>query len=347
MTESIFYKDAGVDIDKADTFVRSIRPLVKSTYRTGVLGDIGGFGGLFHLDVNKYRDPVLVSATDGVGTKIKIAVLMDRHNTIGIDLVAMCVNDVIVHGAAPLFFLDYLAMGQLAPGVATQIIEGITAGCRQAACALIGGETAEMPGMYQPGDYDLAGFVVGVVERDHLLDGSDIAVGHRLIGLASSGLHSNGFSLVRKVLLEHCGYGVNDHFPELNLTLGEELLKPTRIYVETLLNLQRDFRISGVAHITGGGITDNVPRILPKSCQAVIHRDSWPVPAIFGLLQNKGNIPRGEMLRTFNCGIGLVLAVDEESVGDVLLRLQGLNEQAYVIGEIVERKNDAPELVYV
>ncbi len=347
MPEPISYKDAGVDIDKADAFVHSIRSLVKSTYRTGVLGEIGGFGGLFHLDVNRYRDPVLVSATDGVGTKIKIAVMMDRHNTIGIDLVAMCVNDIIVHGAAPLFFLDYLAMGELAPGVATQIIEGIATGCRQAHCSLIGGETAEMPGMYQPGDYDLAGFVVGVVERDHLLDGSDIAVGHRLIGLASSGLHSNGFSLVRKVLFEHHGYSVSDHLPELDLPLGEELIKPTRIYSETVLNVQRDFPISGVAHITGGGLTNNLPRILPKSCQAVIHRDSWPVPPIFRMIQEKGSIPEDEMLRTFNNGIGLVLAVDKKFVGDVLLRLQGLNEQAYVIGEIVERKNDAPLLVYV
>jgi phosphoribosylformylglycinamidine cyclo-ligase len=347
MSESISYKDAGVDIDKADSFVQSIRALVKSTYRTGVLGEIGGFGGLFHLDVNRYRNPVLVSATDGVGTKIKIAIMMERHNTIGIDLVAMCVNDIIVHGAAPLFFLDYLAMGELAPGVATQIIEGITNGCRQAHCSLIGGETAEMPGMYQPGDYDLAGFAVGVVERDQLLDGSDLAVGHRLIGLASSGLHSNGFSLVRKVLFEHHGYSVSDHLPELGVPLGEELLKPTRIYSETMLNVQRDFPISGVAHITGGGLTNNVPRILPKSCQAVIHRGSWPVPPIFRLLQEKGGVTDEEMLRTFNNGIGLVLVVDKKYVGDVLLRLQGLSEQAYVIGEIMERKNDAPALVYV
>ena len=348
MAESISYKDAGVDIDKAETFVQAIRPLVKSTYRTGVLGEIGGFGGLFHLDVNRYRDPVLVSATDGVGTKIKIAVMMDRHNTIGIDLVAMCINDIIVHGAAPLFFLDYLAMGELAPGVAAQVIEGITTGCRQAHCSLIGGETAEMPGMYQPGDYDLAGFVVGVVERANLLDGSDIAVGHNLVGLASSGLHANGFSLVRKVLFEHHGYSVSDHLPELgDLSLGEELLKPTRIYSEAVLNVKRDFFISGIAHITGGGLTNNLPRILPKSCQAVVHRHSWPVPPIFPLLQEKGNIPEEEMLRTFNNGIGLVLAVEKSLVGDVLLRLQGLNEQAYVIGEIVERKNDDPALVYV
>ncbi len=347
MAEVITYKDAGVDIDKAEAFLKNIRPLVKSTHRTGVLGEIGGFGGLFHLGGEKYHDPVLVSATDGVGTKIKIAILMDRHDTIGIDLVAMCVNDIIVHGATPLFFLDYLAMGQLSAETAIQIIEGITHGCRQARCSLIGGETAEMPGIYQPGDYDLAGFVVGVVERDHIIDGSEIAVGHRLIGIASSGLHSNGFSLVRKVLLERQGYTVKDEIPELGTSLGEELLKPTRIYADTVMNLLRDFPLSGLSHITGGGLTDNVPRILPKSCRAVLHLNSWPVPPIFRFLQEKGNIPEEEMLRTFNNGIGLVAVVDEDLVADVLLRLQGLNEKAYVIGEILARKNDEPPLVYV
>jgi phosphoribosylformylglycinamidine cyclo-ligase len=344
---TVTYKEAGVDIDKADAFLKSIRPLVKSTYRTGVLGEIGGFGGLFHLDVQKYRDPVLVSSTDGVGTKLKIAVLMERHDTIGVDLVAMCVNDIIVHGAAPLFFLDYLAMGALAPGVATQIIEGISHGCRQAHCSLIGGETAEMPGLYQPGDYDLAGFVVGVVERDQILDGSEIAVGHRLIGLASSGLHANGYSLVRKVLLEGRGYTVRDEIPELAGPLGEELLKPTRIYAETALNLLRDFPLRGISHITGGGLTDNLPRILPRSCQAVIHRGSWPIPPIFSLLQKEGSIAESEMLRTFNNGIGLVLAVEAELVDDILQRLQALQEQAYVIGEIVARQDGTPPLVYV
>jgi phosphoribosylformylglycinamidine cyclo-ligase len=347
VAEVITYKDAGVDIDKAEAFLKNIRPLVKSTHRTGVLGEIGGFGGLFHLGGEKYHDPVLVSATDGVGTKIKIAILMDRHDTIGIDLVAMCVNDIIVHGAEPLFFLDYLAMGQLSAETATQIIEGITHGCRQARCSLIGGETAEMPGIYQPGDYDLAGFVVGVVERDHIIDGSDIAVGHRLIGIASSGLHSNGFSLVRKVLLERQGYTVKDEIPELGTSLGEELLKPTRIYADTVLNLLRDFPLSGLSHITGGGLTDNVPRILPKSCRAVLHLNSWPVPPIFRFLQEKGNVLPEEMLRTFNNGIGLVAVVAEDLVADVLLRLQGLNEKAYVIGEILARKNDEPPLVYV
>jgi len=347
MAETITYKNAGVDIDKAEAFIQKIKPLVKATYRTGVLGEIGGFGGMFHLNVQKYRDPVLVSATDGVGTKIKIAILMDRHDTIGIDLVAMCVNDIIVHGAAPLFFLDYLAMGRLSDATATRIIEGIAQGCRLARCSLIGGETAEMPGIYQPGDYDLAGFVVGVVERDHIIDGSDIAVGHRLIGVASSGLHSNGFSLVRKVLFEHHGFLVTDEFPELGGLLGDELLKPTRIYVDTVLNLLRDFPLSGISHITGGGLTDNVPRILPKTCRAVIHRGSWTAPPIFRFIQEKGNVPADEMLRTFNNGVGLVLVVDKDLVADVLLRLQGLHEQAFVIGEILPRKNEEPALSYV
>ena len=347
MNEPMSYKEAGVDIDKADAFVHSIRSLVKTTHRTGVIGEIGGFGGLFHLDVEKYRNPVLVSATDGVGTKIKIAVLMDRHHTIGIDLVAMCVNDIITCGAAPLFFLDYLAMGLLSSDTAIQIIEGITVGCRQARCSLIGGETAEMPGMYQPGDYDLAGFVVGVVEREHLIDGSDIAVGHCLIGLAASGLHSNGYSLVRRVLLEKHNYAVADEIAGLNEPLGEELLRPTRIYVDTVLNLLRDFPISGICHITGGGLTGNLPRILPRSCQAVVNKSSWPVPPIFGIIQEKGQIPPEEMFRTFNNGIGLVLAVPPEHKTDVLLRLQGLQEEAYVIGDIIARKNDAPPAVFV
>jgi phosphoribosylformylglycinamidine cyclo-ligase len=347
MAKTSSYKEAGVDIDKADAFIRAIRPLVKSTYSTGVLGEIGAFGGLFHLGAEKYRDPVLVSATDGVGTKIKIATLTGRHDTIGIDLVAMCANDIIVHGATPLFFLDYLAMGHLATETAIQIIEGVANGCRQAHCSLIGGETAEMPGIYQPGDYDLAGFVVGVVERDQIIDGSDIAVGHRIIGLASSGLHSNGFSLVRQVLFQRNSYQVTDEFPQLGGVLGDELLKPTRIYVETVLNLLRDFSLSGISHITGGGLTDNVPRILPKTCRAVLHRQAWPRPPIFHFLKEAGNIPEEEMLRTFNNGIGLALVVDEGVVDDVLLRLQALGEHAFVIGEIVARKNDEPALVYV
>ncbi len=347
MADISTYKEAGVDIDKADDFIHQIRPLVKSTYRTGVLGEIGAFGGLFHLGADKYRDPVLVSSTDGVGTKIKIAILMGRHDTIGIDLVAMCANDIITYGATPLFFLDYLAMGSLDTATATQIIEGVTNGCRQARCSLIGGETAEMPGIYQPGDYDLAGFVVGVVERDQIIDGSDIAVGHKIIGLASSGLHANGYSLARRVFLERHGFQVSEDFPELGGSLGDELLKPTRIYVETVLNLLRDFPLSGICHITGGGLTDNLPRILPKTCRAVIQRQSWPVPPIFHLLRALGNIPEEEMLRTFNNGVGLALVVAEDRVSDILLRLQGLNEQAFIIGEITARKDGEPPLVYV
>jgi phosphoribosylformylglycinamidine cyclo-ligase len=347
MDNAITYQDAGVDIDKAEAFIQKIRPLVKSTFRTGVLGEIGGYGGMFHLNVQKYRDPVLVSATDGVGTKIIIAVLMDRHHTIGIDLVAMCVNDIIVHGATPLFFLDYLAMGQLSPQIGAEILEGVTNGCLQARCSLIGGETAEMPGLYKPGDYDLAGFVVGVVDRSQIIDGSDIAVGHRLIGIASSGLHANGFSLVRKVLLESHGYRVTDEIPELGGTLGDELLQPTRIYADTVLNILRDFPLSGISHITGGGLTQNLPRILPRSCQAVIRRQTWEMPPIFKFVQEKGNIAEEEMLRTFNNGIGMVMVVAEELVADVLLRLQGLQETAYVIGEITARKPEAPPLVYV
>ena len=347
MSEPLSYKEAGVDIDKAEAFVQSIRPLVKATYRTGVIGELGGFGGLFHLDIEKFRNPVLVSATDGVGTKIKIAILMNRHHTIGIDLVAMCVNDIITCGARPLFFLDYLAMGQLEPETAIQIIEGIATGCHQARCSLIGGETAEMPGMYQAGDYDLAGFVVGVVEREQLVEGSDIGVGQRLIGLASSGLHANGYSLVRKVLFEHHNYSVLDDVSALGGLLGEELLKPTRIYVESVLNLLRDFPLRGICHITGGGLIGNLPRILPRSCQAVIKLDSWPVPPIFKFLEEQGSIPLSEMLRTFNYGIGLVLVSPPEYETDVLLRLQGLQEEAYVIGDIIERKNDTPPVIFV
>jgi len=260
--------------------------------------------------------------------------------------VAMCANDIIVHGAAPLFFLDYLAMGRLRQEVATQIIQGISAGCLQARCALIGGETAEMPGMYQADDYDLAGFIVGVVERNRIIDGSEIAVGHRLIGIASSGLHANGYSLVRKVLLDQEAMSLGDYVPALGRTLGEELLQPTRIYVDAILNLVRDFPLAGLAHITGGGLSDNLPRILPQSCQAVIWPGQWPRPPIFALLQEKGDIPDEEMWRVFNNGIGMVIAVDEDYVQEVLQRLAALQETAYCIGEIVRRQPGAAPLVY-
>jgi phosphoribosylformylglycinamidine cyclo-ligase len=330
----VTYKDAGVDIDAGNRFVQLIKPLVKATSRHEVLTDIGGFGGLFSLNAGKYEKPTLVASTDGVGTKLKLAFLLDKHDTIGIDLVAMCVNDIVVQGAEPLFFLDYLATGKLSPEKAVEILKGISEGCVQAGCALIGGETAEMPGMYAEGEYDLAGFTVGVVDNAKIIDGSSITVGDRLIGIASSGLHSNGYSLARKVFLEHLQLSL-DTVPEgLERTLGEELLTPTRIYVKAILNLLRDFQIKGMAHITGGGILENVPRVLPRHCKAVIEKNSWPKPAIFELLRQGGNIDEMEMYRTFNYGIGMVLVVPEQEADDVMVRLSGLKETAYLIGEI-------------
>jgi phosphoribosylformylglycinamidine cyclo-ligase len=344
---TISYKDAGVDIDAGNTFVKMIKPLVKATSRPEVIADIGGFGGLFSLNSNKYKNPVLVSGTDGVGTKLKLAFLAGRHDTIGIDLVAMCVNDIVVQGAEPLFFLDYLATSKLDPERGALIVKGIADGCIQAGCALIGGETAEMPGFYTGDDYDLAGFAVGVVERDRIIDGSSITVGNRLIGLASSGLHSNGYSLARKVVLDIMGLSVHDVIPGLDRTVADELLTPTRIYVKSILNLIRDFSINGIAHITGGGLLENVPRVLPHGCKAVIDRNSWQEPAIFDVLRRGGNIEESEMYRTFNCGIGMVLAVPEHETEEVLIRLSGLNEQAQVIGEVVkcEPGSECVELV--
>ena len=330
----ITYKDAGVDIDAGNTFVKMIKPLVKATSRPEVLADIGGFGGLFSLNMGKYKHPVLVSGTDGVGTKLKVAFMSDRHDTIGIDLVAMCVNDIIVQGAEPLFFLDYLATAKLDPVKAASIIKGVADGCIQAGCALIGGETAEMPGFYTGEEYDMAGFAVGVVEREKIIDGSSITVGNHLIGLASSGLHSNGYSLARKVILERMGLGLNDEIPGLGKTVADELLTPTRIYVRSVMNLLRDFNVSGIAHITGGGLLENIPRVLPNGCKAVIRKESWQVPEIFQIIQRGGNIEEAEMFRTFNCGIGMVLVVPEREADDIMIRLSGLNETAFHIGEV-------------
>ncbi len=330
----VTYKDAGVDIDSGNSFVKMIKPLVKSTYRPEVIADLGGFGGLFSLNMTKYRQPVLVSGTDGVGTKLKLAFMADKHDTVGIDLVAMCVNDIIVQGAEPLFFLDYLATGRLEPEKASEIVKGIANGCSQAGCSLIGGETAEMPGFYSDGEYDLAGFAVGVVDRDSIIDGSSITVGNKLIGIASSGLHSNGYSLARKVFFDMMGLKIDSVLPGLGTTLGEALLTPTRIYVKTILNLLRDFRINGIAHITGGGLLENVPRILPHGCKAVVRKSSWTIPPLFVVLQQGGSIEEMELFRTFNCGIGMVLSVPENDADEVLLRLSGLNEQAFIIGEI-------------
>ena len=341
------YKDAGVDIDAGNTFVKLIKPLVKATSRPEVIADIGGFGGLFSLNTNKYKNPVLVSGTDGVGTKLKLAFMADKHDTVGIDLVAMCVNDIVVQGAEPLFFLDYLATGKLEPEKAALIIKGIAEGCTMAGCALIGGETAEMPGFYADGEYDLAGFTVGVVERDNIIDGSTITVGNKLIGLASSGIHSNGYSLARKVIFDTMGLTIDSPLPGLGKSVAEELLTPTRIYVKSILNLRRDFRINGVAHITGGGLLENIPRVLPNGCKAVIRKNSWEIPSIFTLLQEAGNIDETELFRTFNCGIGMVLAVPESESEEVLIRLSGLNERACVIGEVVkcEAGKECVELV--
>lgn len=332
--DRVTYKDAGVDIDAGNTFVNLIKPLVKSTRRPEVLTDIGGFGGLFALS-GKYRNPVLVSGTDGVGTKLKVAFMAGRHDTVGIDLVAMCVNDIIVQGAEPLFFLDYLATGKLEPAQGAEIVKGIAEGCRQAGCALIGGETAEMPGFYSADEYDLAGFTVGVVERERIIDGSAITAGDILIGLASTGLHSNGYSLARKVLFDRMGLGIHDTVPETGRTVADELLVPTRIYVRSILELLRDFSIHGIAHITGGGLPENVPRILPESCSARIRTDSWEMPRIFEVIRQGGNIDRSEMYRTFNCGIGMVLAVSSADAASILERLSSLGESAAIIGEIV------------
>jgi phosphoribosylformylglycinamidine cyclo-ligase len=330
------YRSAGVDIDAGNEFVKLIKPLVKATSRPEVMADIGGFGGLFSLSTSKYKNPVLVSGTDGVGTKLKLAFMSDRHDTIGIDLVAMCVNDIVVQGAEPLFFLDYLATSRLDPAKGAEIVKGIASGCIQAGCALIGGETAEMPGFYSEGDYDLAGFAVGVVDRGNIIDGSSVTVGNRLIGIASSGLHSNGYSLARKVVFDRMGLGILDELPGIGKSVADELLTPTKIYVKTILNLLRDFSIKSIAHITGGGLLENIPRVLPHGCKGVIHGSSWQWPAIFRLLQDAGEIETGEMYRTFNCGVGMVLAVPENEVEDILIRLSGLNEQAFVIGEVAK-----------
>ena len=343
--KSVTYKDAGVDIDAGNRFVDMIKPMVKATSRPEVLTDIGGFGGLFSFHADKYKKPTLVSSTDGVGTKLKLAFMMDKHDTVGIDLVAMCVNDIIVQGAEPLFFLDYMATGKLAPEKAAEVVKGISEGCQQAGCALIGGETAEMPGFYAKGEYDVAGFTVGAVDNDNIIDGSSITVGDKIIGIASSGLHSNGYSLARKVFFEHMGLNVNDTLPEFDQSIGLEMLTPTRIYVKTVLNLIRDFTIKGMAHITGGGLLENVPRVLPKHCNAVIHRDSWEKPVIFDVLQKGGNIEDTEMHRTFNNGLGMVLIVPSEQCEDILIRLSGLNEKAWEIGEISKNVDEPPAVL--
>jgi phosphoribosylformylglycinamidine cyclo-ligase len=336
MPQSVTYAEAGVDIKKAARLIEKIKDIAKQTPRSGVMGDIGGFGALFSLNVINVENPVLVCSTDGVGTKVKIAFMMDQHDTVGIDLVAMSVNDIAVQGARPLFFLDYLSMGELDNETATAVIEGIAEGCRQARCALIGGETAEMPGLYRPGEYDLAGFAVGIVDNAKIIDGSAIHVGDKIVGVASSGLHSNGYSLVRKICFEHLKLDCTSHVEALGGTLGDELIKPTKIYSETIRHLTRDLPINGLAHITGGGIEENLLRIIPQACQVRLHKRSWEVPPIFDFLQQAGEIADEEMLRTFNNGIGLVAVVPDDATIEVVSRLSALNEKGFVIGEVAE-----------
>ncbi len=330
----ITYKDAGVDISAGNRAVERMKAHVARTARPGVMGGLGGFGGLFALDIKKYTDPVLVSGTDGVGTKLRVAFLTGVHRSIGIDAVAMCVNDILVQGAEPLFFLDYLAVGKLDPGQAEEIVRGVADGCCQAGCALIGGETAEMPGFYPVGEYDVAGFAVGVANRDKLIDGSEIVPGDLLLGLPSSGLHSNGYSLARKVLLEAAGYTVDQVVPELGRSLGEELLEPTRIYVKQVLPLVEAGLVKGMAHITGGGLVENLPRVFPEGVGAVLERSAWQVPAVFKLIQAKGQVPEEDMLRTFNMGIGLVLVLDSKDLAQAQEMLSASGQPSMVIGRM-------------
>jgi len=334
------YAGAGVDINAGNEAVRLMRGAVRSTYRPEVLAGIGDFAGFFALDPSKYREPVLVSGTDGVGTKLRVAMLAERHDTIGIDAVAMCVNDILVQGAEPLFFLDYLAVGRLIPEKAAAIVGGVAEGCRRAGCALIGGETAEMPGFYGPEEYDLAGFAVGVVERSRIIDGHGIIPGDKLIGIPSSGLHSNGYSLARKVLLEVAGYSVDTRLDCLGRTVGEEMLEPTRIYVKTMLPLLERFEIKGLAHITGGGLTENLPRILPRGTGLKVQLGTWPVPPVFKLIGEIGEVAEKEMLRTFNMGIGLAAVIPADRAGAVMAYLTERGEKSYLIGEVVAGKRE-------
>ncbi len=334
------YAEAGVDIEAGNRLVELIKPIANKTFSPGVITDIGGFSGLFSLNVGAIKNPVLVSSTDGVGTKLKIAFMLDKHDTIGIDLVAMCVNDIIVQGATPLFLLDYISMGKLDIMKAQDIIKGIAAGCIEAQCSLIGGETAEMPGFYADDEYDLAGFVVGLADNQELLDGSEIAVGHQLIGIRSTGLHSNGYSLVRKVVFEGLKLSLEDHIEDFGRSLGEELLEPTKIYVQIINNLRKDFHLYGISHITGGGLIDNIPRILPKSCRAVINKSSWSPHPVFSFIQKAGQISETEMMHTFNNGIGLVLVVSENEANEILIRLNAMGESAYLIGSVEQRKTN-------
>jgi phosphoribosylformylglycinamidine cyclo-ligase len=335
--DSLNYKSAGVDIEAGNALVDRIKPIAARTRNAGVMAGLGGFGSLFELPLDRYKNPVLVSGTDGVGTKLKLALDLNLHNTVGIDLVAMCVNDIIVQGAEPLFFLDYFATGKLDVDTAASVIEGIGLGCEQAGAALVGGETAEMPGMYNDGDYDLAGFCVGIVEKHKIIDGSKVKAGDKLIGIASSGPHSNGYSLIRKII-ERSGQNLNDVVN--GMPLGETLLTPTRIYVKSLLGLLKKIDVHAMAHITGGGITENLPRVLPEGLSATIALSAWQMPEIFAWLQQQGNIKLNDMLVTFNCGIGMIVCVDAADEANTLSILQELGETAFSLGDIIQSTNE-------
>ena len=334
MTQSLSYRDAGVDIDAGDQLVENIKPFAKRTMRPEVLGGLGGFGALVEIS-KKYQNPVLVSGTDGVGTKLKLAFEWDIHHTVGIDLVAMSVNDILVQGAEPLFFLDYFACGKLDVARATDVIKGIAAGCEQSGCALIGGETAEMPGMYPEGEYDLAGFAVGVVEKSKVINGRSIRPGDVVLGLASNGAHSNGYSLIRKII-ERSNPDLDAEF-DGGQTLRQAVIAPTRLYVKPILAALEKFEIKGMAHITGGGLTENIPRVLPENCVAQIDAQSWPLPKLFQWLQQAGNVERQEMYRTFNCGIGMAVIVPAEQADAAQAFLAGQGETVYRLGTIRER----------
>ncbi|AGB42458.1 phosphoribosylaminoimidazole synthetase [Halobacteroides halobius DSM 5150] len=338
------YKDAGVDIEAGEEAVDKLKDDVADTFTSEVLTGLGSFGALFAPDFGDYNEPVLVSGTDGVGTKLKLAFMTGQHNTVGIDLVAMSVNDILAQGARPLFFLDYLATGKLKPDSVAEVVKGITAGCKEAGCALIGGETAEMPDFYDSGEYDLAGFVVGMVDKDKIITGANIAAGDKVIGLASNGIHSNGYTLARKVFFDVAGYDVEDQIEGLETTLGEELLKPTRIYVQPVLEILEQYQVNGIAHITGGGLIENLPRILPDDLQAVIDQTSWPTQTIFNLMQDIGDIAEREMYRTFNMGVGMTLVVPAAEAADVVKQANELGEKAYVIGEVQESAIDNGKL---
>ncbi|MFW6149591.1 MAG: phosphoribosylformylglycinamidine cyclo-ligase [Atribacterota bacterium] len=333
------YKKSGVDIELANSIIDQVKPMIHSTHIPGVMNEIGNFAGLFSLSQEKIEDPVLVSGTDGVGTKLMIANLMKKHDTIGIDLVAMCVNDILTCGAKPIFFLDYLATGKLEEKKMIDIIKGITRGCKKAGCALLGGETAEMPDFYREGEYDLSGFAVGIIDRNKLITGKNIKVGDILLGLGSSGLHSNGFSLVRKILLDKESVFLKKKITSSNHSLGEEILQPTKIYVSAILSLLKKYRVKGIIHITGGGFYENIPRILPYGVSVNISTDKWPVLPIFNLIQEKGKITDKEMFSTFNMGIGMVIIVEPEQQQSILQDLMNSGEKAYQIGEVVSQKD--------